>query len=97
MTCCVPPGFTQTAWRGVANIATGIVEVPVNVNEINKDEGGMAALTYGTARGVWRFFIRSLVVGPWEVLTFPTNTESIIEPEFPFAAATSDVRWRVKY
>ena len=82
--------------RGVANITTGVLEVPSNINEINKDEGGIAALTYGTARGMWRFFVRSLVVGPWEVLTFPTDTEIIIEPEFPFAAATSDVSWRIR-
>ena len=83
--------------RGVANILTGIVEVPLNIYEVEKNEGGFAALTYGTARGAWRFLVRSAFVGPWEIATFPTSTEPIIEPEFPFAATTSDVNWRVKY
>lgn len=83
--------------RGIANIFTGILEVPINIIDVDENEGGLAAITYGTARGAWRFLMRSALVGPWEVLTFPTNTESIIEPEFPFAAVTSEVGWRVRY
>ena len=83
--------------RGVANILTGVVEVPSNIYEVQKNDGGFAAISYGAARGTWRFLVRSAFVGPWEIITFPTSTEPIIEPEFPFAATTSDVSWRVKY
>ena len=76
---------------------TGVVEIPLNVIEVENNEGGFAAITYGSARGLWRFFIRSALVGPWEIVTFPTSTESIIEPEFPLAVTTSEVSWRVKY
>ena len=83
--------------RGIANVATGIFEIPINIFQVDKNEGGFAAVTYGTARGTWRFLVRSAFVGPWEIVTFPMNTEPVIEPEFPFAATTSDVSWRVKY
>ena len=83
--------------RGVANVITGFVEVPLNVIEVDGNEGGFAALSYGTVRGFWRFFVRSAVVGPWEIVTFPTDTESIIEPEFPFTTPTSEISWRIKY
>ena len=83
--------------RGIANMATGILEIPINIFQVDKNDGGFAALTYGTARGAWRFLIRSAFVGPWEITTFPMSTEPVIEPEFPFAATTSDVSWRVKY
>ncbi len=83
--------------RGVSNIGSGILEIPLNIVEVNENDGGLAAITYGAYRGVWRFMVRSLFVGPWEVLTFPHNTDTIIEPEFPFATSTSDSTWRVKY
>ena len=83
--------------RGIANVLTGIIEVPKNIIEVDKNDGGFAAVTYGTARGAWRFVVRSAFVGPWEVLTFPTSTEPVVEPEFPFATTTSEVSWRIKY
>ena len=83
--------------RGVANVLTGVIEVPKNIYEVEKNDGGFAAVTYGAARGAWRFVVRSAFVGPWEVLTFPTSTEPVVEPEFPFATTTSEVSWRVKY
>lgn len=91
------PSKLRKLGRGAVNIITGVVEIPMNIYEVEKDEGGFAAVSYGTARGIWRFFIRSCVVGPWEILTFPTSTESIIEPEFAFLSESSEVSWRIKY
>ncbi len=83
--------------RGLTNIVAGVTEIPINVLEVDKDDGGFAAITYGATRGIWRFLVRSVFVGPWEVITFPTNTDSVIEPEFPFLSSSSETKWRVKY
>ncbi len=93
------PGSNQLRklGRGVSNITTGILEIPANVIEVDRNEGGMAAITYGAARGTWRFFVRSALVGPWEVATFATDSEPIIEPEFPLSTSVRDFSWRVRY
>ena len=67
--------------RGISNLAVGVLEVPKNIHSVNEDDGGVAALTYGTARGVWRFAARE-AVGVLEIVTFPFGWEPIIEPEF---------------
>ncbi len=89
-------GKLRKLGRGMSNIITGALEVPLNIIEINKIDGGVAALTFGTTRGIWRFMVRSFFVGPWEVITFPVATEAIIEPEFPFATSSSEFTWRVR-
>lgn len=83
--------------RGLSNIGSGFIEIPKNVLAVDKDYGGFAAWTYGTGRGVWRAFVRSVVVGPYEVLTFPVDTDPIIEPEFLFEPGTHETEWRVHY
>ena len=91
-------GKLRKLGRGITNIFAGVIEIPLNIIEVDKDDGGFAAVTYGSTRGIWRFMVRSVFVGPWEVLTFPTNTASIVEPEFPFLSTTSaETTWRVKY
>lgn len=67
--------------RGVANILSGLLEVPMNIYAINQQEGEMAAATYGTLRGVWRCLVRE-TVGVFEVLTFPVGLKPIVYPEF---------------
>lgn len=67
--------------RGLSNIATGVLEIPRNVRAVQVEQGDMAAVTYGTARGLWRTGVRS-VVGVVEVITFPVPTTPIVEPEF---------------
>jgi len=79
--------------RGVVNIVAGVVEIPVNMNQINEEKGGFAAVSYGLARGVWRTGVR-MGVGVLEVVTFPMGWEPIIEPEFPFEP-TKATNWRV--
>ncbi len=67
--------------RGLSNIATGFVELPRNIRAVQKDDGDMAAVTYGTLRGLWRFGVRE-VVGVGEVVTFPMTNKPVVEPEF---------------
>ncbi len=79
--------------RGVSNLLTGAWEVPVNIDRVNKDQGGFAACTFGLVQGLWRFGLRE-VTGAFEVITFPFGWTPIIEPEFPFQPVRS-TDWRV--
>ena len=67
--------------RGCTNVLTGALEIPANILQVKEDEGDLAALTYGTLRGTYRFLVRE-VVGVFEVVTFPAGFKPIVEPEF---------------
>jgi putative exosortase-associated protein (TIGR04073 family) len=81
--------------RGIANVATGVGEIPLNIYYVNKSDGDVAALTYGLVRGVWRFLVRE-TVGVFEIITFPVGWAAIIEPEFLFEPMT-DPDWHTNH
>lgn len=56
--------------RGISNFCLGILEVPVKISDVNKEDGGIAAVSYGTVLGLSHFIYRE-VVGVCEILTFP--------------------------
>ncbi len=56
--------------RGISNAAFGALEIPITVYDVNFDEGGIAAVTYGTFKGIARFIAREFV-GVTEIVTFP--------------------------
>ena len=55
--------------RGASNVAFGAVEFPVKWYQVNFEEGGFAACTYGIFKGLTYVVIRE-VVGVVEVATF---------------------------
>ena len=55
--------------RGIVNVAFGALEVPMNIVDINTEEGGIAAVIYGTLKGVTLCVARE-VVGVVEIVTF---------------------------
>lgn len=55
--------------RGISNTAFGALEFPVTWYQVNFEEGGLAACTYGVLRGVVNVVIRE-VVGVVEIVTF---------------------------
>ncbi|MDT8388990.1 MAG: exosortase system-associated protein, TIGR04073 family [Lentisphaeria bacterium] len=67
--------------RGVNNVATGLLEVPANVVQVQEEDGPLAALSYGVTRGVFRCVVRE-VVGVFEICTFPAGFKPIVAPEF---------------
>ena len=72
--------------RGISNVATGVLEVPGNVVQVNQEDGPYAALTYGVLRGTFRCLVRESV-GVFEVCTFPAGFKTIVKPEFGGAPA----------
>jgi putative exosortase-associated protein (TIGR04073 family) len=74
--------------RGVANVATGVFEIPISIQEKFYSDGPMAAATYGLFDGIYKL-LRRTVVGAYEIVTFPipfpADYAPIVEPEFLFA------------
>jgi putative exosortase-associated protein (TIGR04073 family) len=56
--------------RGISNVLCGALEIPIKIYDVNREEGGIAALTYGTLKGV-SYFVAREVVGVVEIVTFP--------------------------
>ena len=55
--------------RGICNIGLGALEIPVKIYDVNQEEGGFAAVTYGTFLGIGYFVARECV-GVTEIITF---------------------------
>lgn len=68
--------------RGIVNIATCYLEVPMNVYETSKDENVVTGLLYGMTVGVAKSLVR-LAIGAVELGTFPFEPYSpLMEPEY---------------
>ena len=55
--------------RGISNLGLGALEIPMKVYDVNQEEGGVAALTYGVFLGLGYTIAREFV-GLTEVVTF---------------------------
>jgi len=56
--------------RGIANIGFGGLELPIQVYDVTKEEGGISGATYGVVKGV-AYTVARILVGATEVVTFP--------------------------
>lgn len=56
--------------RGITNVALGALEIPMRIYDVNEEDGGFAAVTYGVLKGICYFVVRE-VIGIVEILTFP--------------------------
>ena len=85
---CFAENMLRKLGRGLANVATGAIEIPKAVQETFYEEGPVAAVSWGLMDGVYKFFARTLV-GVYEVVTFPipfpADYAPIVEPEFLFS------------
>lgn len=73
--------------RGLANTATGVIEIPKKVILISKNDNLLLGLTWGWIKGTAVGFLRT-AAGVYETVTFPipapAEYEPIIHPEFVF-------------
>lgn len=71
--------------RGVANMFTGVFEIPDNIGKAYKDESLVIALSYGLFKGIGMALLRT-IAGVYETVTcaipFPDNYVPLMEPEF---------------
>jgi putative exosortase-associated protein (TIGR04073 family) len=56
--------------RGIANVAFGVFELPMQWTAVTREEGGIAGLTKGTLKGVC-YVVARLAVGVTDIITFP--------------------------
>jgi len=81
--------FAQTPLRklgrGLSNTFFGFLEFPKNIVDVAEEDGALASITYGVARGFAMTFLRT-GVGLYETVTFlapvPWEYKPILEPEF---------------
>jgi len=85
-------GPTRKFGRGLANLLFAPTEIPVNIQQLNKEEGNSAAFSYGLARGIRRSAARH-VAGLMEILTWPFPSflrgsyYPILPPDIPYIHA----------
>lgn len=85
-------GSMRKLGRGVANVATGPLELIRTPSLVNEREGWIAGLTVGITQGISAMVVRELA-GALEVATFfipiPKHFKPIVTPEFVF----QDGKW----
>ena len=77
------------AYRGLCNILTGWMEVPVGIDVAAKEDNWLAGVSVGVCKGAVAAFGRTFA-GALELVTFPfpsiignpTDYEPIVEPEY---------------
>lgn len=71
--------------RGLANILTSPLELPINVQNMTEEQGVLVGWTGGMAKGIGMTALR-IIVGAYEVVTFPIpvppDYKPVIEPEY---------------
>ncbi|ABA58982.1 exosortase system-associated protein, TIGR04073 family [Nitrosococcus oceani] len=69
--------------RGLANVATGWVEIPKNIINTSKDSNVGIGVSWGLLKGIGQTLGRTLV-GVGELATFFVPTAKIIHPTYVF-------------
>lgn len=79
--------------RGLTNTVTGVLEIPFEIARTTENEGSIAGVTVGVARGTG-LAIKRTVLGAWEAVSFPfpnyphleragrASYEPLTQPEF---------------
>lgn len=74
--------------RGVANVATGWVEIPKQISLTWQESGPGPGSSWGLLKGIGYAAVRT-AVGAYEVVTFPAplpdGYRPILEPEYVFS------------
>lgn len=65
----LPGNPARKLGRGICNVGLGALEIPIKIYDVNAEEGGVAAVTYGTFLGIG-FTVARICVGVTEIITF---------------------------
>ncbi|MBI4343860.1 MAG: exosortase system-associated protein, TIGR04073 family [Candidatus Omnitrophica bacterium] len=80
-------GVMRKLGRGIANIATGPLEILRGTQMTTNQDGYVAGWTVGVLKGAWWGVVRE-AAGVYEVLTFfveiPPGFEPLVKPEYVF-------------
>lgn len=81
-------GPVEKLGRGISNTLTFPCEIPYQIRQTNRQNGFMAAISYGILNGAFMAGARALV-GIYEIVTFPVPIPGdfgpiLADPEFFF-------------
>lgn len=77
----VADGMGTKLVRGIANVATGWVEIPKQIYYTTREDGWGKGLAVGPFKGIVMMLVRT-VSGAVEVLTFPVPYPGFYDPYF---------------
>lgn len=66
---------------GIANVATGVVEIPKTIYVSGKENGMVYGATAGFITGIMHTLGRTLA-GTYDLVTFMIPTQSLVHPEY---------------
>jgi putative exosortase-associated protein (TIGR04073 family) len=78
--------------HGLANMATGWVELPKNIINISSDSNVLVGVTWGSLRGALETVSRTLG-GVADFLTFPFATSDFVSPGYAGERFSEDSRY----
>lgn len=89
-------GFGSRVSHGLANITTGVVELPKNVINVSHNSNIFVGTTWGLLRGVFETVGRT-VVGAGELITSPIPVKPFITPNYVWDRFSEDTRYFGKH
>jgi len=85
-------GFSCKVSHGLANIATGFIEIPKNIVNITHDQNIFVGMTWGVLRGTAQGVSRTLIGGA-ELLSSPIPSDEFISPGYVWDRFSEDSRY----
>ncbi len=85
-------GFSNKLTQGLANMATGFIEIPKNIVNISNEQNILIGMTWGLLRGTVHAVNRTLVGGA-EFLTSPIPTSEFASPVYVWERFSEDSRY----
>lgn len=85
-------GFSNKFTQGLANMATGFIEIPKNIINISNEQNIFVGITWGLLRGTAHAVNRTLVGGA-EFLTSPIPTSEFASPAYVWERFSEDSRY----
>ncbi|PPD22101.1 MAG: exosortase [Methylomonas sp.] len=84
--------FFNRLGQGIANMATGFLEIPKNIINISDDHNIFVGMTWGLLRGTAHGVSRTLVGGA-EFLSSPIPTKDFLTPDYVWDRFSEDTRY----
>jgi putative exosortase-associated protein (TIGR04073 family) len=85
-------GFGSKVGQGLANTATGFIEIPKNIINISHEQNIFVGMSWGLLRGVMQAVSRT-TVGAAELITAPIPTSDFITPPYVWNRFSEDSRY----
>jgi len=78
--------------QGLANTATGFIEIPKNIINISHEQNAFVGMSWGLLRGVMQTVSRT-TVGAAELITAPIPSSDFITPPYVWNRFSEDSRY----